>query len=49
MPKVGGKKFEYDKAGKKAAKEYAKKKGMKVNYGKKKKKVAKKPMRKSKR
>jgi hypothetical protein len=36
MPKVGGKKFKYDKAGKKAAKEYAKKKGMKVNYGKKK-------------
>jgi hypothetical protein len=48
MPKVGGKKFKYDKAGKKAAKEYAKKKGMKVNYGKKK-KVTKKPMRKSKR
>lgn len=47
MPKVGGKKFKYDKAGKKAAKEYAKKKGMKVNYGKK--KVVKKPMRKSKR
>ena len=36
MPKVGGKKFKYNEAGKKAAKEYAKKKGMKVKYGKKK-------------
>lgn len=36
MPKVGGKKFKYDKAGEKAAKDYGKKKGMKVNYGKKK-------------
>jgi hypothetical protein len=30
MPMVGKKKFGYDKAGKKKAKAYAKKKGMKV-------------------
>ena len=30
MPKVGKKKFSYSKAGKKKAKAYAKKKGMKV-------------------
>jgi len=30
MPKVGKKKFKYDKAGKKAAKKYAKKTGKKV-------------------
>lgn len=30
MPQVGKKKFAYTKAGKKAAKEYAKKKGRKV-------------------
>ena len=30
MPKVGGKKFSYSKAGQKAAKTYAKKTGQKV-------------------
>jgi len=30
MPRVGQKKFKYDKAGKKAAKKYAKKTGKKV-------------------
>jgi len=30
MPKVDGKHFKYTKAGKKAAKSYAKKKGLKV-------------------
>ena len=30
MPKVGGKKFSYTKAGKKAAKSYAKKAGKKI-------------------
>ena len=32
MPQVGKKKFAYTKAGKKKAKEYAKKKGKKVKY-----------------
>ena len=32
MPKVGKKKFAYNKAGKKKAKSYAKKKGKKVKY-----------------
>ena len=32
MPKVGKKKFAYAKAGKKKAKSYAKKKGIKVKY-----------------
>ena len=31
MPKVGDKKFKYTKAGKKAAKAYAKKKGLPVS------------------
>ena len=31
MPKVGKKKFSYNKAGKKKAKAYAKKKGLQVN------------------
>ena len=31
MPKVGRKKFSYNRAGKKAAKAYAKKKGLKVS------------------
>ena len=30
MPKVSGKHFKYTKAGKKAAKSYAKKKGLKI-------------------
>ena len=34
MPKVGEKKFSYTKAGKKKAKAYAKKKGMKVTNSK---------------
>ncbi len=37
MPKVGSKKFSYSSAGKRAAKRYAKKRGMKVSYKKKKK------------
>tara|TARA_R110000824_G_scaffold10036_1_gene44466 strand:- start:15514 stop:15639 length:126 start_codon:yes stop_codon:yes gene_type:complete len=36
MPKVGGKKFSYGTAGKKAAKKYAKKTGKKVTTLKKK-------------
>ena len=35
MPKVGKKHFKYTKAGKKAAKSYAKKKGLKVSNAKK--------------
>lgn len=35
MPKVGGKHFKYTKAGKKAAKSYAKEKGLKVSNAKK--------------
>ena len=35
MPSVGGKKFSYTKKGKKAAKKYAKKAGIKVSYKKK--------------
>ena len=37
MPKVGGKKFSYTKAGKAAAKKYAKRTGKRMNKGKKKK------------
>lgn len=37
MPKVGKKRFAYTKAGKKAAKSYAKKTGKKVSSSKKKK------------
>ena len=36
MPRVGEKHFAYTEAGKKKAKAYAKKKGKKVSYGKKK-------------
>ena len=49
MPKVGGKKYPYTPKGIAMAKNKAKKEGKKVDYSKKKKKVAKKPMRKSKR
>jgi len=35
MPKVGGKKFSYSKAGKAAAKKYAKRTGKKITKGKK--------------
>ncbi len=38
MPKVGEKKFSYSKAGKKKAKAYAKKKGMKVTNSRKRRK-----------
>jgi hypothetical protein len=38
MPKVGSKHFSYTKAGKKAAKSYAKKTGKRVRYGSKRKK-----------
>ena len=38
MPKVGEKKFSYTKAGKKKAKAYAKKKGLKVSNSKKRRK-----------
>ena len=38
MPKVGKKHFSYSKAGKKKAKVYAKKKGLKVNNAKKRRK-----------
>lgn len=34
MPKINGKHFSYNKKGMKAAKEYAKKMGKKVNYRK---------------
>jgi hypothetical protein len=34
MPKVGSKKFSYDEKGKRAAKRYAKKHGMKVKKSK---------------
>ena len=39
MPKVGGKKFSYTKKGMSDAKKYAKKKGMEVEIGGKKKNV----------
>ena len=38
MPKVGEKHFKYTKAGKKKAKSYAKKKGLKVSNSKKRRK-----------
>jgi len=49
MPKVGGKHYPYTPKGIAMAKNKAKKEGKKVDYSKKKKKVTKKPMRKSKR